>query len=235
MSYAASGGGSRKREKPVQRSDTPTLIAETLEVYLSDVQAAIAGLPLEALSRTAQELLEARRREATVYIVGNGGGAATASHMASDLAKTASVDGMPGVRTLALADNTPLLTAWANDACYEEAFAAPLRHLVRPGDVLIALSASGNSVNVLRAVEAAGGAGATTIGLLGFGGGRLRERVDICVLVPADAYGPTEDAQLVINHALTAALRRAIEAELADTNRTSSQEPIRRPLSPRAA
>ena len=219
----------------MQWSDTPMLIAETLETYLDEVQAAIAGLPREALSRAAQELVEARRRGATVYIVGNGGNASTASHMASDLAKTASVDGMPGVRTLALADNTPLLTAWANDACYEETFAAPLRHLVRPGDVLIALSASGNSVNVLRAVEAAREGGATTIGLLGFGGGRLREQMDICVLVPADAYGPAEDAQLVINHALTTALRQTIEAELADTNRTSSQEPVRHPLPPRAA
>ncbi len=219
----------------MQCSDTPILIAETLEAYLGEVQAAIAGLPREALSRAAQELVEARRRGATVYIVGNGGGASTATHMASDLAKTASVDGTPGVRTLALADNTALLTAWANDACYEEAFAAPLRHLVRPGDVLIALSASGNSPNVVRAVEAARERGATTIGLLGFGGGRLREQVDVCVLVPADAYGPAEDAQLVINHALTTALRQTIEAELADANRTSSQEPMRQPVSPRAA
>lgn len=193
--------------------DTSMLIAQALRGYVEEAVTAVDGLPLDALVRVARELLRAREEGAIVYIVGNGGSAATASHMATDLAKTASVDGRPGLRTVAIADNTALVTAWANDACYEEVFAAPLRHLVRAGDVLIAISASGNSPNIVRAVEAARETGALTVGLLGFGGGLAKERVDICVLVPSHDYGPVEDAHLAIGHALTAALRRVLEAE----------------------
>jgi D-sedoheptulose 7-phosphate isomerase len=196
--------------------DTSILLAQSLRRYVEEVVTAVAGLPVDVLVRVTRELLRAREEGATVYIVGNGGSAATASHMASDLAKTVSMDGCPGLRTLALADNTALLTAWANDACYEEVFAAPLRHLVRAGDVLIVVSASGNSPNIVRAVDVAREAGVLTIGILGFGGGLVKEKVDICVLVPADDYGPVEDAHLAIGHALTTALRRAVEAEQAE-------------------
>jgi D-sedoheptulose 7-phosphate isomerase len=196
--------------------DTSILLAQSLRRYVEEVVTAVAGLPVDVLVRVARELLRAREEGATVYIVGNGGSAATASHIASDLAKTVSMDGCPGLRTLALADNTALLTAWANDACYEEVFAAPLRHLVRAGDVLIVVSASGNSPNIVRAVDVAREADVLTIGILGFGGGLVKEKVDICVLVPADDYGPVEDAHLAIGHALTTALRRVVEAEQAE-------------------
>jgi D-sedoheptulose 7-phosphate isomerase len=196
--------------------DTSILLAQSLRRYVEEVVTAVAGLPVDVLVRVTRELLRAREEGATVYIVGNGGSAATASHMASDLAKTVSMDGCPGLRTLALADNTALLTAWANDACYEEVFAAPLRHLVRAGDVLIVVSASGNSPNIVRAVDVAREADVLTIGILGFGGGLVKEKVDICVLVPADDYGPVEDAHLAIGHALTTALRRVVEAEQAE-------------------
>jgi D-sedoheptulose 7-phosphate isomerase len=127
--------------------------------------------------------------------------------MANDLAKQAAVPGQPLLRAIALTDNVPLLTAWSNDAAYDECFAGQLANHVEPGDVLVAISTSGNSTNVLRAVERARTAGGRSIGLTGREGGRLRELVDCCIRVPSDDLGQQEDVHLVLNHVITTALR----------------------------
>jgi D-sedoheptulose 7-phosphate isomerase len=181
--------------------------------YLSNVSAVIAALAPEPLATITDRLLQAARAGRTVFILGNGGSAATASHFACDLAKTASVPGFPRLRALAFTDNAPLLTAWGNDASYEVVFAEQVRTFVRPHDVVIAISASGNSPNVLAAVAASKEAGAEVIGWTGFGGGRLRALCDICLVVPSQEYGPVEDVHLVAVHAITAALRAALLEE----------------------
>ena len=143
----------------------------------------------------------------TVFTVGNGGSAATAAHLATDLCKSIAVDGQPGVRAVSLADNVALLTAWANDTSYDQSFSGPLRCYLAPGDILIAISASGRSPNVLEAVRAADSLGAVTIGLSGFGGGVLAQIAQISLVVDAFDYGLVEDVHLSVGHALTAALK----------------------------
>ncbi|MER3404974.1 MAG: phosphoheptose isomerase, partial [Chloroflexota bacterium] len=118
--------------------------------------------------------------------------------------------GRPRVRALALTDNVPLLTAWANDSAYSDVFAEQLENLVEPGDVVVAISGSGNSPNVLKAVELARARGAATIGWTGFQGGRLKDLVDVVIIVPSDSMAQIEDVHLTLNHALAEALREAI-------------------------
>jgi D-sedoheptulose 7-phosphate isomerase len=118
-----------------------------------------------------------------------------------------------GVKAVSLTDNAALLTAWANDTSFENAFANQLESSLKAGDVVIAVSGSGNSPNVLRAVEAARKCGAVTIGFSGFGGGALAGLVDISVVVPADHQGLIEDVHMALVHALTVALRQTAAAE----------------------
>jgi|SRR5579884_3055245 D-sedoheptulose 7-phosphate isomerase len=181
--------------------------AARLDGYFTRVLAVLCRLDRAAVQDVVEALAATRDRGGTVFLCGNGGSAATASHMAADLAKGAPTGKVTGLRTHSLADSVPLLTAWGNDADFASVFAEQVRTLVRPGDALIAISASGNSPNVLRAVEAARACGAVTIGLCGFGGGRLARMVDHAVVVDSDEYGPVEDAHLVLNHAIADALR----------------------------
>jgi D-sedoheptulose 7-phosphate isomerase len=180
--------------------------------YLADIGRVIASLPQQPLVEIVELLLDAGQTGKTVFILGNGGSAATASHMACDLAKTASAPGFRRLRALALTDNVPLLTAWGNDASYDVVFAEQLRTFARRDDLVIAISASGNSPNVLEAARAARELGVRVIGVTGFGGGRLQSLCDTCLIVPSDAYGPVEDAHMILVHAVTAAIRAALTA-----------------------
>ena len=178
--------------------------------YLDNLGTIISALPREPLVTITEMLLDAGRDGKTIFILGNGGSAATASHLACDLAKTACVPGHPHLRALALTDNVPLLTAWGNDASYDVVFAEQLKTFVQPGDLVIAISASGNSPNVLAAAAAARDAGAHVIGLIGFGGGRLKAMCDVALIVPSYEYGPVEDAHMVFVHAVTATIRAVL-------------------------
>ena len=175
--------------------------------YLDQLQGTLAGLPVEEILRAGQVLLEARRRGAQVFTLGNGGSAANASHIACDLSKSAIRADLPRFRVISLVDNVPLATAWANDTSYENVFAAQLENLLHPGDVVIALSGSGRSPNILKAARLARARGATVIGLTGMDGGFLREVADPCIIVPSDCMEQIEDAHLVIGHLLSIYLR----------------------------
>jgi D-sedoheptulose 7-phosphate isomerase len=129
--------------------------------------------------------------------------------MACDLSKTAMAPGARRIRAIALTDNVPLMTAWANDVAYEEIFAEQLVNLVRAGDLVIGISGSGNSPNVLKAISAAREAGATTVGFTGAPGGRLKDLVDISVVVPSRRIEQAEDGHMILDHLVTVALREA--------------------------
>ena len=180
---------------------------DAVERYLAEVAEMTMALPRAEIRRVVQAVREARDRGQQVILLGNGGSGATASHMACDLAKTSIVAGARRIKAFALTDNAPLITAWANDLTYEDAFAEQLVNIVQPGDLVIAISGSGNSVNVLRAVGVAKAAGARTVGLTGYPGGRLKEIVDISVIVPSCRMEQAEDAHLILNHAISVALR----------------------------
>ena len=186
-----------------------------LREYLRQVREALTAVSEEEVLRIAEALLLARRRGSTVYLLGNGGSASTASHAANDLTKTGSVEGGPALRTVSLPDNVSMLTAWANDTSFENIFSAQLEVLLRPGDLVVVISGSGNSPNVLRAVETARKMDAMSVGLAGFAGGRLREMADLSVVVPGVAQGPIEDVHLILVHVLTGILKRAALEEMA--------------------
>jgi D-sedoheptulose 7-phosphate isomerase len=175
--------------------------------YLYELAETMQGLPLEAIERLVELLHQARLEGRQVFLLGNGGSAATASHLACDLAKNTIVAGLSGFRALSLTDNAALMTAWANDTAYDNLFCGQLGCLLQAGDLVIGISASGNSPNVLRAVEMARQQGATTVGLTGFAGGRLKDLVHLPIVVPSDRMEQIEDLHLVLGHLVVTALR----------------------------
>jgi D-sedoheptulose 7-phosphate isomerase len=174
---------------------------------LDGVARACREVDRTALGQAIGLLDSVQRKRARVYILGNGGSAATASHMACDLAKTVSDDWEKGVRAIGLSDNSPLITAWTNDVGPSSNFAGQLAVLLDPDDVVMAISVSGNSPNILAGLKTARDMGATIIGLLGGDGGAALLMVDIALHVPYDDYGIVETVHLGLAHALVAGLR----------------------------
>lgn len=180
---------------------------DMVQDYIVQLQATLSRLPLEQIERVITTLIKAQWSRRTVYIFGNGGSAATASHMACDLGKNTAIPGLPRIRVVALTDNVELITAWANDTAYENIFAEQLRGLVEADDVVIGISGSGRSPNVLNAIALARQAGATTIGITGFEGGLLAGMVDIPVVVPSQSMEQVEDVHLVLDHVICSTIR----------------------------
>jgi D-sedoheptulose 7-phosphate isomerase len=188
------------------------------EAYLRRFRQILDEIDIEAVARVAHRLHAACARGATIYVAGNGGSAATASHFVNDLGKATKLPGHLPMRAMSLTDNTSWLSALANDEGYDRVFAGQLENFARPGDVLVVISASGNSANLIRAVELAREREMETIGLLGFDGGVLKDRVDAYVWVPTEwgAYGPVEDSHSMLCHTLAACLRESAAATEAD-------------------
>jgi D-sedoheptulose 7-phosphate isomerase len=180
--------------------------------YVARVRELLAELDLAAVAAAVTVLLEAYESGRTVFVCGNGGSAATASHMAADLGKNTVAAGRPRLRVLSLNDNMAWFSALANDLGYENVFVEQIGNLLQPRDVLIALSASGNSPNVVRAAKFAKSRGGRVLALVGFQGGRLRELADVAVHLKCAAYGPVEDGHLVLSHIFTEALRERIRS-----------------------
>jgi D-sedoheptulose 7-phosphate isomerase len=178
---------------------------------------------VSAMNRIVDLLSGARDRGATIYIAGNGGSASTASHWVNDLGKGTKRSGKNPVRVMSLSDNVSWLTALANDEGYERVFSGQIENFAKPGDILIVLSASGNSRNLVDAVELARTLGLVTIALLGFDGGILKNKVDEYLWLPTEkgAYGIVEGAHSVICHVLTACLAQeqqsAAEAHIGES------------------
>jgi D-sedoheptulose 7-phosphate isomerase len=167
---------------------------------------------MNAIERIARVLADAREANAMVYVAGNGGSAAMASHWVNDLGKATKCSGRPPMRMICLSDNVPWLTALANDEGYERVFSGQLENFASPGDVLVVISSSGNSANLVQAVELAQARRVLTIGLLGFDGGVLKQQVDDYLLLPTEkgAYGLVEPGHQLICHILTACLAKAV-------------------------
>ena len=193
----------------------PTYASPT--AYLEKVREMLDALA-EPSQRLIETLFEAFEAERTIFLVGNGGSAAAASHFGQDLAKgtLSSMKAKRRLRVIPLTDNIGFITALANDEGYESIFEQQLRNLARSGDVLIAISGSGNSPNVLRAVEYARSIGMRSIGVTGFDGGKLRALADESVHVPIEDMGMTEALHGVVFHLVMAQLRtRLARAEAA--------------------
>jgi D-sedoheptulose 7-phosphate isomerase len=180
------------------------------EQYAVEVKQTLDRLPWQQLQQVVDVLCGAWLADKQVFIMGNGGSAATASHMACDLGKNTVAPGVPRLRVMSLNDNMAHFSAHANDNGYDQVFAEQLSNYVNAGDVVIAISASGNSPNVLRAVELAQAFGALTIGWSGYQGGRLAQIVDMPLVVPNNTIEQIEDIHLMLEHMVTMALRHMI-------------------------
>jgi D-sedoheptulose 7-phosphate isomerase len=191
---------------------TPRL-SEFVDAYLARLKFAVDKIPVDRVEAIGDTLYTAYRHDKSVFVIGNGGSAATASHMACDLGKNTIAVHRRRFRILSLTDNVALMSALGNDLGYEHIFSEQLTNLIRPGDVLITISASGNSPNILRAMEYARSRAATNVALLGFDGGRAAEIADTHVLVPVPDYGIVEDIHLVIDHILTEYFRARLDLE----------------------
>lgn len=176
-----------------------------IDEYLREITRCLSSLDKEKIELVIDVLVAAYKKDRKVFILGNGGAASTASHMACDLGKGTLQRVYDNTerrfRVISLTDNVAIMTAFANDLSFDDIFIQQLRNLVETDDVVIALSGSGNSRNVVKAVEYAKSCGAITIGILGFKtGGKLGRMVDYSIITDSNHYGPIEDIQSVINH-----------------------------------
>jgi len=181
--------------------------------YLGRLIGTLEAMPLEAIGSLSDMLYRAYTDGKQVFVLGNGGSASTASHMAADLGKNTIGPNMRRFRILSLNDNIPLLTALSNDLGYDNVFAEQLQNLIQPGDVLIVISGSGKSPNVLRAMEYARSQSAEVAALLGFGGGPAADLADLSVVIDSSDYGVVEDAHLIVNHILVEHFRQRLAEE----------------------
>jgi D-sedoheptulose 7-phosphate isomerase len=202
---------SRAPKDPARQSGE--VEAASAETYLQKLSGLFSRLPYQAIEGIVHAILQAADEERTIFVFGNGGSAASASHMMCDMNK-GTTEAVPGRRpkVMALTDNVPLLTAWANDFGYDRIFSEPLKNFVRRGDVAFAISASGNSPNVLLALETARENGALTLGLTGHQGGKMKAMCDICAVVPSDNAQMIEDVHHAILHSIFTVVRSRIRA-----------------------
>lgn len=188
------------------------MFREFAEEYLAGAVECLREVPLDRLEQIVDVIVDAHARGRTLYVFGNGGSASAASHIACDWGKGTSVAGKPRLRIVSLSDNIALITAWANDFGYELVFKEQLVNLLEQGDVVLGLTASGNSPNVLRAMEYAKQKGAVTIGFIGFGGGKLKSIVDFDITVSSRNYGQVEEVQMTLNHVISQYLKARFES-----------------------
>ena len=189
----------------------PPLQRYASETYALGVTEVLQRLPFAMIDQVSEILWKAYEANKTVYLFGNGGSAALASHCACDLGKGTVANGNRRFRVMALTDNVPLMTAWANDAHYDDIFAEQLRPFIRELDVVFAISGSGNSPNVLKGLQIARETSAVTIGLTGFEGGKMKALCDLCIVVPSNHMQVIEDVHLSVSHSIFVSLRERFE------------------------
>ena len=179
--------------------------------YLEYLVSVLKNINVREIGQFVQTILDARERSATIYFIGNGGSAATASHFANDIAIGTNSYEKP-FRAVSLTDNQAIITAVGNDFGYEDIFVRQLQVLGRKGDVVVGISASGNSPNLIKAFEYAKSVGIKTVAITAFDGGKMKPMADEGVHVPTapKEYGPAEDAHMVLDHLVGAYLMRLI-------------------------
>lgn len=178
--------------------------------YLAEIKGLLTSREadfIEKIDKLADIFNKARKNKNTIFLMGNGGSASTASHVAIDFAKCTIAEGQPRFRVIALTDSIPSMLAWANDASFEEIFVEQLKNLMASGDVVIGISGSGNSMNVIKAIEYANANGGITVGLSGYDGGKLLKCARVNIHVPTNNMQKAEDIHVVVLHLLASILR----------------------------
>jgi len=187
---------------------------EQIDSYITDLQRTLDLLPKNLIAQVIDILHDARMTGKQIFIMGNGGSASTASHFVCDLAKNTRKDSLPHYRVIGLTDNMAIFSAYANDEGYENVFARQLANLINPKDIVIGISASGNSPNVLNAIAEAKKSDAITIAFTGFDGGQLGLMVDINIHVNSNCIEHVEDIHLVLEHIIVKTIKEQTYSEL---------------------
>lgn len=205
------------------KSEQKMMAMNYIESYFEEIRKSILHINKQEIAKVIEKILIAYKNNKKVYILGNGGSASIASHMACDLGKGTLNriydETEKRLKIISLTDNTALITAYANDLGYEDIFLQQLRNLIEKGDILISISGSGNSKNILKAVTYANKIGASTIGLTGFKGrGKLASLVDLSIVVNSDHYGPIEDIHQMLGHIFASFIAKIKQEEYGDPN-----------------
>jgi D-sedoheptulose 7-phosphate isomerase len=185
---------------------------ETVNQYFDEVERMLQAISMPNLEKILRLLEQAYYNGHRIFVMGNGGSAATASHFALDLSKNTITAGAPRLKAISLTDHVPLITAWSNDTAYEHIFAEQLANMIEPGDIALGISASGNSPNVINAMHLAKRSHAATACLLGAQGGKLKEIVDAYVLAPGQNIEQEEDAHMILTHVITRHMREIVRS-----------------------
>jgi len=184
----------------------------SINSYFTELEQMLRDISQAHLQDILSLLEETYRNGHRIFIMGNGGSAATASHFALDLAKNTIMPGAPRLKAISLTDHVPLITAWSNDTAYEHIFEEQLANMIEPGDLVIGISTSGNSPNVINALNLAKKSRAATVGLLGAEGGRIKNIVDSYVLAPGQNIEQEEDAHMILTHIITRHMREVVRS-----------------------
>ncbi|MFL5626792.1 MAG: SIS domain-containing protein [Ktedonobacteraceae bacterium] len=185
---------------------------ESTSKYFAELEQMLQAISQPNLDAVLRLLEQAYHDGHRIFIMGNGGSAATASHFALDLAKNTIIPGAPRLKAISLTDHVPLITAWSNDTAYEHIFAEQLANMIEPGDVAIGISTSGNSSNVINALNLAKQFSASTIGVLGARGGKIKDVVDAYILAPGQNIEQEEDAHMILAHVITRHMREVVRS-----------------------
>jgi len=184
----------------------------SINSYFTELEQMLRDISQAHLQDILSLLEETYRNGHRIFIMGNGGSAATASHFALDLAKNTIMQGAPRLKAISLTDHVPLITAWSNDTAYEHIFEEQLANMIEPGDLVIGISTSGNSPNVINALNLAKKSRAATVGLLGAEGGLIKNIVDSYVLAPGQNIEQEEDAHMILTHIITRHMREVVRS-----------------------
>jgi len=216
-----------QREAEVTKVDSPSqtnkgeakskLRREIISGYIQDSLKCMENInnnEVEKIENIADILIKAHDEGKQIFTLGNGGAASVASHLAADLSKAWLGDRLMRLKAICLTDNVSLVTAWMNDAGYDYMFVGPLENLLNSGDIVIGISASGNSKNVLNAIEYANKRGAITVGFTGFDGGKLKGLAQHCFIVPSDSFKRVEDFHMILGHMIKAVLVNEIKSRI---------------------
>ena len=185
---------------------------ESIQRYFVELEEMVRAISMPHLESVLRLLEDGYHHGHRIFIMGNGGSAATASHFALDLAKNTIMPGAPRLKAISLTDHVPLITAWSNDTAYEHIFAEQLANMIEPGDVVVGISASGNSPNVINAMKLTKQYKASTVALLGAKGGKLKDIVDAYVLAPGQNIEQEEDAHMILSHVITRHMREVVRS-----------------------
>lgn len=182
------------------------------EAYTKQLEETLSQLDTEKIDRLYGLIEQVRAGGKQLFLLGNGGSAAACAHWVCDFAKGANVDGRRRLRAFALSDSNPILTAYGNDVSYESVFAEQLKNYLQPGDLVISMSVSGSSPNLLAAHRYAQESGATCVSIIGAYDGKLKHLSDLAIEVPSKNYGVVEDIHLILGHVLSQYMKQQLSA-----------------------